>query len=91
MFANVGDEFFRKLATRVELGKTPNNGAPDELPMAVDFGRRWVPGGVEIEGVFEGGDGLGYVTGQPLQALVHGGGGVLGGGGCGGLRRSGAL
>lgn len=91
MFANVRDKFLRKLATRVELGKTPNNGAPDKLPMALDFGGRWVPRRVEIEGVFERGDGLGDVTAQPLQPLVHGGGGVLGGCRCGGLRGAGAL
>ena len=59
--------------------------------MTVDFGRRWVPGRVEIKRVLKGRDGLGDVTAQPLQPLLHGGGGVLGGRGRRGLRRASAF
>lgn len=73
MLANVADELFRELAAGIELCKIPYNSTPDDLAGAVGPGRR-IFGCVEIEGVFEIGNGHSDVAAEAVPLLLHGGG-----------------
>lgn len=84
MLPNIGDKLLRQLTSRIELSQVPDNRTPDHFSASLDLGGsrmdrnrrrgqvRITWGGVEVERVLEGGDGLGDVSAQPLKTIVHG-------------------